>query len=217
MKRHAAQATQLYEALKAKGQTWTRNAATLDEWAAEFQKLESDIGSRKRIARALDWYCNEGCGALFVPMALNAETFRSKFEQVDAARKRLKGQQLRYFDDVVKYQILPRNSGSVAQREYSACIQKVEQQIQFVDDLAHNRVKLPAVIRNGQPSSNGKLTKTEKERLADFCIVSRDHLLDLMMQNPEKQKEWDQWMETSGVGKRLDAYMAKLQTEKAPF
>src|SRR5689334_1295703 len=106
MKRHEAQAQQLYAALKRNGQTWTRDAATLATWAEVFEDLEG-TASRKRIARCLDWFCNEGCGALYVPLIGTAATFADKFELIDEARLRLKSQELRYFDDVMKYRIVP--------------------------------------------------------------------------------------------------------------
>ncbi len=191
MRNHAKQAQQLYQALFHRGQTWTRNASTLSDWASQFEELLSNVGSRRRIQKVLDWYCSQGCGALFVPLIGNAESFRTKFEQIDKARKRLKGQTLRYFDDVLQYEICERQTGSQAQKECSRVMQRVQQQIEFVDDLAHGRIKLPkpkAASRNGHTSNGKALTKTEKQTLADWLIVSREALFQLMMQNPVNQK-----------------------------
>jgi exonuclease VII small subunit len=143
MKRHRQQAKQLYNALKDRGQTWTQSAATLKEWAEAFADLEDDVEDRKRIQRVLDWYCSTGIGALFVPMAYTAQAFRTKFEQIDHARIRSKTQTLRYFDDFLDYEINERRSGTETQKECNRVLQKVQQQVEFVDALAHKRVKLP--------------------------------------------------------------------------
>jgi hypothetical protein len=201
MKRHLQQAQQLYGTLKRKGQTWSRNAATLAEWAEQFERLESTIGSRKRIQRLLDWYTTKGCGALYVPLLGNGESFRQKFEQLDQARIRLKNQTLRYFDDVLDYNIIERPTGSRAQKECNRVMQRVQQQIQFIDDLAHGRAKLPppkAALRNGHSSNghttNGKatkpLTKAERELASNYLLISREAVWQLLMQNPANQEEF---------------------------
>ena len=184
MNNHKHQAQQLCKALLKRDQTWSRHQTVLDEWAEQFQELESDIGSRKRIQRLLDWYCDHGCGALFVPMIGDAQGFRIKFEQLDAAPKRLKGQQLQYFDDILDYNIQERCSGSKAQKDCNRVFQRVRQQIEYVDALAKGRVKLPKA-RKAKP-----LSKRKRIVLGRVVAIDRERLWEMIWQSPAVQQEF---------------------------
>ena len=180
MKRHRRQARQLYDALLEREQTWTRPTGVIDdEWATAFEELERDVGDRKRIQQVLDWYCDHGCGALYVPMIGNAEGFRTKFEQLAKAMDRLDGQRLRHFDDLIQYEINERRGGTTAQKECSRVMQRVQQQVDFVDDLANGRHRLPALkasLRNGKaPPKATRLTEAERELASKWVLVSRDY------------------------------------------
>ena len=57
-----------------------------------------------------------------------------------------------YFDDLLEYKISPQGGSAIQQERMKVC-QKVNQQIQFIDDLANKRVQLPenkATFKNGQ-------------------------------------------------------------------
>jgi hypothetical protein len=205
--RYKQQSQQLYQAMLAKKQTWSRNAATLQEWAEQFEQLEQEVGSRKRIQKVLDWYCKFGCGALFVPLIGTAETFREKFQQLEGAMERLQGQQLRYFDDVVQYDIQERKTGSKAQRECSRVMQRVQQQIEYIDDLANGRTKLPKAkpSRNGQ-ASNGKL----HIELKDYVLASREFLWQLIVANPAAEAEWHRRIRRS---RKVQKFIDKVDSE----
>jgi hypothetical protein len=185
-KRFKQQANQLYEALRTRGQTWTRNKATINEWADCFEELAEER-NRKRVQKVLDWYCDHGCGAVYVPLLGGAEAFRDKFDQLTKVMKRMENQPLRYFDDILDYRITATH-GSPIQREHQTVVQKVQQQIAFIDDLCHGRAKLPAVkaaMRKEKKSDEEKpLTKKELERLSRLVIVDRDVLWSLLMQVP---------------------------------
>ena len=49
MNRYQRQAKQLYEALLARGQTWTRSPDALAGWAEQFEQLEIMVRNRKKI------------------------------------------------------------------------------------------------------------------------------------------------------------------------
>lgn len=212
--RHTRQAKQLYKSLLAKGQTWSRPATALDEWAEQFQLLECDFGDRERIQSVLDWFCDDGVGALFVPMVGNAESFRMKFQQIEQAMNRMATQQLRYFDDLIDYEIKDRKGGTDTQREHWRVMQRMQQQVAFVDDLAHGRIKLPQPSRNGH-SRNGKpkpkgLTTLEKNRLSKYVLTSRELLWRLLMDNPANEAAFNaRLMNDKQLKKRLNRYFAK--------
>ncbi|MEX2310129.1 MAG: hypothetical protein WD738_21330 [Pirellulales bacterium] len=210
--RHKRQANQVYQALLAKQQTWSRPASTIDEWAEQFEELEADVGDRNRIEKVLEWYCDHGIGALFVPMVGNAESFRSKFDSVEAAMNRLAGQRLRYFDKVLDYDIKERRDGTVAQKECSRVMQRVQQQIDFVDDLANGRKRLPnlkANLRNGRkPPTATALTAEEKEFASRYVLASRELLYDLLLQNPANEAKLEQRiMSDKPFMRRLERYL----------
>lgn len=208
--RHKRWTNQLLKALLAKGQTWDRDDATKDSWAEDFALLESEVG-RERLERCLNWYCKDGCGALFVPLIGNAETFRCKFEQLDAARKRLRGKPLQYFDDILDYKIQSRRTGSKVQRQHARVMQKMQQRVQFIDDLAHGRAKLPPIrptFKIHKPKqrpyspflakARKRWNEEQREQLDKLLEVDRDVMWKLLMENPTNQAAFHNHLEKVG-------------------
>lgn len=210
-RKYIRQAKQLYKALKQKGQTWTRNRAQLTGWAVEFQEMREDEEiSAKRIQRVLDWYCEHGIGALYVPLVGTAESFRARFDDVDEARERLADQELHYFDDYLDYRFSV-GRGTPIQREYRQVMQKVEQQIQYVDDLAHNRVKPP------KRKAKAKRLKVEPKLLRRMVIVDREYLWGLLMLVPGAAQEFQNRLKRDGLHKRIARHFDQSAAEEAPF
>lgn len=66
----------------------TKNIPSLEKWATEFWKMrEIDGITRKRIEQVLIWYCKNFCNP-YVPVALAAKSFRSKFINIELAMGR---------------------------------------------------------------------------------------------------------------------------------
>ncbi len=232
------QAQQLYQALYRKGQTWTRPTETIaEEWAEQFQNLATRYGDQL-ITKVLTWYCTKGCGAIFVPIIGSAEAFCTKFDAINAARKRLRGQTLRYFDDVLKYKIQPRHTGSQAQKEHAVCVQRLQQQCELVDALVNKRVTLPAptpqFATNGH-SGNGKpkkrkpkviyspflakarrsMTREQKDRLDALLTINREQMWQMIFSVPSRQQEFYRRLEQSGWFEKVKALAKSDETDEA--
>lgn len=208
------QAKQLYRALKARGQTWTRTRAQLTAWADQFRELREDEEvSAKRIQRALDWYCERGVGALYVPLVCTGEAFRERFDELDEARKRLKDQTLRYFDDVLDYRFSTCR-GTPIQCEYRKASEKLQQQIELVDDLANSRVKLPKVKKQ---KAVERPSKEEQRVLRRLLIVDRELVWRLLMDVPGAAEGFERRLKKAGLHKRIRRYIKERETEAAPF
>ncbi len=228
------QANQLFTALYKRGQTWTRPTETInEEWAEQFQNLATRYGD-ELITKVLNWYTEKGCGAIFVPIVGSAEAFCTKFDAINAARKRLRGQTLRYFDDILKYSITPRHSGSQAQKEHAECVQRLQQQCELVDALVNKRVTLPAptpqFATNGH-SGNGKpkkkkvkyspflakarrsMTREQKDRLDALLTINREQLWQLIFSVPSRQQEFYQRLEKSGWFEKVKALAKSDDTD----
>lgn len=79
-------ATLLRDAMRAK--LTTTRPIRVDKWADHFRKLRQvDSVQPARIRRVLDWYADH-MGGPYVPVAPSAQSFRSKFFQIEAAMQR---------------------------------------------------------------------------------------------------------------------------------
>ena len=201
---HKNRAKQLYKALRSRGLTWYQDIMELLVWAEHFRDLENQGIDPKRLQRVLDWYCKEGMGAIYVPLAGNASTFCRKFEQIEGAKDRSKGQTLQYFDDVMEFDY------DLVANERQACLYKVAQIVQFVDDLAHGRVKLPRKSRVGK-------TKLKKPMTVYLCLNTE--VIDLMdwakrlRPNPQLDLEFAKYLKQKGWFKRVNKHFAKPRTD----
>lgn len=215
-RKYIRQAKQLYKALKQKGQTWTRTRAQLTGWAVEFQEMREDEEiSAKRIQRVLDWYCQHGIGAIYVPIACTGESFREKFDDIDEARKRLKGQPLRYFDDVLNYRYSVYR-GTPTQREYRKASEKVQQQVELVDDLAHGRAKLPKEKK--RKAATERPTKKQQRMLRRLLIIDREILWSVLMDVPGAAASFDRQLVEARVHRRWRRFLKRsAAVEEAPF
>lgn len=64
-------------------QKWRRSS-----WADQFRILRSELqGDTAKIKKVMDWY-TRNIGKMYVPVAYSAETFRTKFDQIEAAMMR---------------------------------------------------------------------------------------------------------------------------------
>lgn len=216
MKRqYRKQAEQLYVALKAKNQTWTRNRDTLHCWARCFESLERDAEvSPKRIQRILNWYTTVGIGALYCPLVNTGESFCARFEDVADARVNLKTQTIHYYDDLIDYKFR-KLKGSRIQQEYQFVTQRIEQQIQLVDDLTHGRKKLSKLLKAKRAKPVAKRGAKDQKRLGRLLIVNRELLYQLILERPGAKQELTVHMDKLFARKSFQRTMRRALRLKA--
>ena len=159
-------------------------------------------------SRVLDWYCQHGCGALYVPIVGTGESFCDRFDAIAESRSNLRNQQLIYFDDVLQYRFR-KIQGSRVHQEYQQVSQRIEQQIKLVDDLVHKRRRLP----KAKPKAKATIRKQQREQLRELLIVDRDILWRLVMERPGVDLELAKYLDKQGVFKKL----ARWSKRCAPF
>src|SRR5258708_2890298 len=121
--------------------------------------------------------------------------------------KRLRGQTLRYFDDVLEYTIAPCH-GSAFQQERNAVLQKAAQRVQFVEDVIAGVIETPPL----RAKVKAELTDEDRALLSSLYLVDQDLLWDLLMQDPSQQIAFAAFIERKGLWRRLRRF-AKTRSE----